>query len=155
MNCLLCAGQGHHWTRCPLFGKPDEFIRAFAPKPLSPEEMGVKAKPRAALAPNFEESFGRDKEQALADILDDSGTSPEERQLALELLIGTKHMDKLDDQDKSVADSMHHKLLFGSPRAPDVPAPRRVMPTRDAQKDSDYYSTVNYDQDRDPGVTPE
>lgn len=153
MNCVLCSGQGHHWTRCPLFGKPEEFLAAYAPKPLSPEELGIRAKDKSSTS-DLEVLFGQDREQALADIMDSPGTSPEERTLALELLIGTKNIKKLDEQDRHLAEDMHSKLLFGIPRAPEQPSPPRAMPTRDTQKDSDFYSSVNYDFDRDPGNTP-
>lgn len=154
MKCVLCEGQGHHWTKCPLFGKPEEFVKAFAPQFLAPPDAGVVAKKRSSLASNIEEVFGQDKERALHEVMDDPDAPPEEKLLALELLMGTKQLNKLDEQDQGLAASMNHRLLFGTPRVPDVSqaVPRPKPRTPDTNQDP--YSSVNYDEDRDPQNQP-
>jgi|WetSurMetagenome_2_1015567.scaffolds.fasta_scaffold101971_6 hypothetical protein len=154
MNCVLCAGQGHHWTKCPLFGKPEEFIQAFAPQPLAAPESPVKARP--SLASNIEEVFGQDKERALQEVLDDPTSPQEEKMLALELLIGTKKLSKLDEQDQETVTGMSHRMLFGSPRPPSMPQASQPNPRPKQVPDtsSDPYSSVNYDFDRDSQNQP-
>ena len=111
---------------------------------------------RPSLAPSFEHIFGQDKEQALADIMDDPSTPPEERMLALEVLIGTKHLNKLDAQDQQMVDGMAQRYLFGYgvPRPPEqAPEPRKPRET-DRADGEDSYSSINYDEDRDPQNIP-
>jgi hypothetical protein len=154
MECALCAGKGHHWTKCPLFGKPEEFIQAFAPQSLVPPESGVPAHSRRSLAPSIEAIFGQDKDRVLQEVLDDHGSPEEEKMLALELLIGTKQLNKLAEQDQDTATSMSHRMLYGSPRIPDFVQAQPAPKPQATSTDRDPYSSVNYDDDRDLGTTP-
>ena len=149
MKCVLCEGQDHHWTQCPLFGKPEEFIKAFAPAALAPPESGVPGKRRYSLAPDIESIFGQDKERALQEVLDDPSTPPEEQMLAMELLIGTKHLAKLGDQDKETAMGMSHRMIYGVPRMPETTQANPPPKPRTPDTSSDPYSSVNYAFDRD------
>ena len=155
MQCHLCSSQGHHWTKCPLFGKPEEFIQAFAPAPLAPPEAEVLAKRRTSLAPSLEELFGRDKDRMLAEAADDPSTPPEEKLLALELLIGTKKLGALGAEDQELAANINHRLIFGTQRVPiaETPAKKRPSPRQTVPGD-DPYSSVNFDYDRDPQNEP-
>lgn len=153
MQCGLCSGQGHHWTKCPLFGKPEEFTKAFAPQFLAAPEPEVTAK-RRSLAPSFTELFGRDKDRALQEVLDHPDTPQEEKLLALELLIGTKKMDGLGAEEQEMLTSMNHRLVFGSPRTPGTEQAHPKPKPRTPDTSSDPYSSVNYDFDRDSQNSP-
>lgn len=150
MKCVLCAGEGHHWTKCPLFGTTKEYLAAKAPLPLSPEEMGeVTAKRRASLAPSLIGVFGKDTDGALQSILDSNDADQEHKTLALELLIGTKKMDQLDDHDNQVLNDMTFRLLTGpKPAIPDPEHNEPLKPSSDTNKGSEQFNSVNYDPDR-------
>lgn len=60
----------------------------------------------------FEDLYGHD-ENALGELMEDEGLSPDERILATELLIGTKTFKSLDRDDKMMLEQMTHHLVSG------------------------------------------
>lgn len=60
----------------------------------------------------FEDLYGHD-ENALGELMEDEGITPDERILATELLIGTKTLSKLDRDDKLLLEQMTHHLVSG------------------------------------------
>lgn len=139
--------------KCPLFGKPEEFVQAFSPQFLGAPNPEATAKSRASLASSFENLFGRDKDSALQEMLDHPGFPQEEKLLALELLIGTKKLSGLSPEEQEMVTGMNHRLLFDAPRVP-VEEPVRTKPSPRTSTSNDPYSTVNYDFDRDLQNTP-
>ena len=60
----------------------------------------------------FEDLYGHD-ENALGELMEDEGLSPDERILATELLLGTKTFESLDRDDKMMLEQMTHHLASG------------------------------------------
>ena len=60
----------------------------------------------------FEDLYGHD-ENALGELMEDEGLTPDERILATELLIGTKTFNALDRDDKMMLEQMTHHLVSG------------------------------------------
>ena len=83
IKCLLCSTPGHSWQKCPLFGTTKDYLAAVAPAPQSPEEL-VQAKADSVPHTLFEDLYGHD-EDALGELMEDEGLSPDERILATEL----------------------------------------------------------------------
>lgn len=60
----------------------------------------------------FEELYGHD-ENALAEMMDNEGLSPDARILATELLIGAKNLSGLDKEDRALLNHMAHYASSG------------------------------------------
>jgi hypothetical protein len=133
-----------------------------APAPQSPEEL-VQEKANPISRTLFEDLYGHD-ENALGELMEDEGLSPDERILATELLIGTKTFNSLDRDDKMMLEQMTHHLVSGGTAKPKpqkavqrdtrpsfvrtqeemeeglYPEEKRTLENTDAE---DYYSSVN------------
>ena len=162
IKCLLCSNLGHSWQKCPLFGTTKEYLAAMAPAASSPEEITAdKSSPISRTL--FEELYGQD-ENALGELMNDEGLTPDERILATELLIGTKTFQALGKDERVMLDQMTHHLVSGGTTKPKqqkvggrdtrpsfvrtqeemesglYPEERRTLDNTDAE---DFYSSVN------------
>lgn len=97
-----------------MFGKTDEYLKAYAPSVSS--EVPAK-KPGSSFAlTQLEQMYGQDYVAVLSEAMDDPDLPAEQRLLALELVAGTKTLRKLDASDTSLLDSLTQHSYAGSPR---------------------------------------
>ena len=106
-NCVFCGGQ-HDNTDCPMFGKTDAYLNAFAPKALPlPEEPS-----RSSLPPTqFEELFGAEP-GLLADVADGPPEywTPEQQALALKILAGESDLRPANNEDRRILDGIAEQM---------------------------------------------
>ena len=133
-TCVFC-GQLHSFRQCPMFGKEDEYMAAYAPKSLPPGE----AKPSPSLAPTqFEQVFGRHGEEHLQEVLDHPDLyTHDEVNLAWELLSGAKKLKKLDDDDRALLDRITEQMstMTKPVQGKAQPVQTRRMPERHFEDD--------------------
>jgi hypothetical protein len=130
-TCTFC-GQQHSFRKCPMFGKKEEYLAAYAPKPYPTGE----AKPSPSLPPTqFEQLFGRGAEAVLQDVLDhpDSFTH-DEVNLCWQILSGAKVIKKLDAEDRTLLDHIAIQLATMNKPVSTRP-PERQLPERRLEDD--------------------
>ena len=104
MKCLLCSGK-HSFTKCPLFGKPKDFVTAA----LSSTPIVQK---RTRSPQLFDELFGGEI-GVLQDVVDNpQNYDIDQRNLAIKVLASGSTSD-LTPEDKARLDSIALTLATG------------------------------------------
>jgi len=127
---MFCSSDLHDNLTCPMFGKTEVYLKAYAP---SVSSEGPVNRPRPSFAPTqLEQIYGADYENVLADAIDDPDLTSEQRILAMEVVTGIKDLKKLDPSDLSLLDGLTHHVYAGGPRKTlpvDAPKRQTALPT--------------------------
>lgn len=95
--CFICRGD-HTYQECPDYPRPPDPPSMFKPR----EEPK-----RSSLAlTQFEERYGRDALQALAQLLDDPEITAEQQTLAIQLIEGAKTLRSLTAAERETLDAL-------------------------------------------------
>lgn len=141
MSCIFCKSDLHTHVKCPMFGRIESFLKAYAP---SVALEGPVNKPRPSFArTQLEQLYGGDHESILSQALDDPDLEAEQQSLAMDILNGSKKLGKLDASDTALMDSLvQHTYNSGGARKNDsqarVGAKVLRLPVGDSYVDDEY-----------------
>lgn len=110
-----------------MFGDTKTYLQAHAPAP--PDHTTPPEEPRSSLAPTqFEQLFGRETGLLLDVMDDDTGQfSPEERELARDIVVGDNDFSILTAGQKDMLDRIGlHLASYGGRPAPKVEPPKKL-----------------------------
>ena len=108
-DCLFC-GKQHDYRDCPMFGTTEKYLNTYSPKAeVTSEERPVRS---SLPITQFEEIFGKEAEPLLLDVVDGEADewTPEQQELATEILQGDKNIRKLSGLERDVLDSITQQL---------------------------------------------
>ena len=138
-TCFMC-GKEHSFRQCPLFSDTTTYLGHVAPKPFEQEEPK-----RSSLPPTqFEQLFGQEAEPLLIDVIDaPEQYSPQEQQLAWELISKEKSIGQLDTQDAQVLDSIAEQMIYDTPASKTPTAPLPSNPGIATQAEMEYFEDID------------
>ena len=106
----------------------------------APSKQG-EAPNRASLAPTlFEGVYGADGQQALQEAMHDEELSVDQRVMATELLIGTKQLASLTEEEKFLLDEMTRHLVSGGGRKKPKPTQQEKVQEKEPEDLEPYNS---------------